>query len=72
MDLLHFCTLGMSRAVLDDIRDVGLDHITFSGGIRLSIRVVWMLPEPSDSKIWSLVLWDSEPRITVMAREAGI
>jgi hypothetical protein len=30
--------------------------------------VVWRLPEPSDSKIWSWVPWDSEPRITVLAR----
>jgi hypothetical protein len=28
----------------------------------------WELPEPSDSKIWSWVPWDSEPRITVLAR----
>jgi hypothetical protein len=28
---------------------------------------VWRLPEPPDSKIWSWVLWDSEPRITVLA-----
>jgi hypothetical protein len=32
---------------------------------------VWRLPEPSDSKIWSWVLWDSEPRITVLARASS-
>jgi hypothetical protein len=28
----------------------------------------WRLSEPSDSKIWYSVTWDSEPRITVLAR----
>jgi hypothetical protein len=31
-------------------------------------RVVWRLPEPSDTKIWSWVSWDSEPIITLLSR----
>jgi hypothetical protein len=31
----------------------------------------WRLPEPSDSKIWSWVPWESEPRITVLARASS-
>jgi hypothetical protein len=34
-------------------------------------KVIWRLPEPSDSKIWSWVPWDSEPRITVLARASS-
>jgi hypothetical protein len=35
------------------------------GGVRARM---WRLSEPSDSKIWSWVSWDSEPRITMLAR----
>jgi hypothetical protein len=30
--------------------------------------VRWKLPEPSDSKLRPWLSWDSEPRITVLAR----
>jgi hypothetical protein len=33
--------------------------------------VGWRLPEPWDSKIWAWVLWDSEPRITVLAKASS-
>jgi hypothetical protein len=33
--------------------------------------VVWRLPEPSDSKIWSWVPWDSESTITVLVRASS-
>jgi hypothetical protein len=32
---------------------------------------VWRLQEPSESKIWSWVSWDTEPRITVLTRASS-
>jgi hypothetical protein len=29
---------------------------------------IWVLPGPSDGKIWSGVLWDSEPKFAVLTR----
>jgi hypothetical protein len=34
-------------------------------------RVVWRLPEPSDSKIWSWVPWDSGPRFAVLEKASN-
>jgi hypothetical protein len=51
-------------------QDQGLSWIL---QVEMSLCTKWShmtgrLPEPSESKIWSWVPWDSEPRITVLAR----
>jgi hypothetical protein len=33
--------------------------------------VIWMFAEPSESKIWSWVPWNSEPRFIVLARTSS-
>jgi hypothetical protein len=37
----------------------------------LLVLASWRLPELSDSKIWPWIPWDSEPRITVLARASS-
>jgi hypothetical protein len=37
-------------------------------GIELGQSVIWRLPEPSDSTMWSWVPWDSKPKFTVLTR----
>jgi hypothetical protein len=36
-----------------------------------TITGLWRPPDPSDSIMWSWVLWDSEPRITMLARASS-
>lgn len=61
-------TSGTSWAVVDNIRVLALNHITFSDVIPLFILVVWRFPKPSESKIRSWVPWGSHWGITVLAR----
>jgi hypothetical protein len=35
------------------------------------VRESGRLPEPLEGKLWSWVLWDSEPRIAVLARASS-
>jgi hypothetical protein len=46
-------------------------YITRTSSSSQSREVVWRLPEPWESKIWSWVLWDSEPRITMLVRASS-
>jgi hypothetical protein len=61
-----FCTVGV---VPKESVWVCLRIPSFS--IRIAEAVIWTLPKPSDSKIWSWVPWDSEPRTTVLARASN-
>jgi hypothetical protein len=38
----------------------------------MSRVVIWRLPKPSQTEIWSWTPWDSEPRITVLTRPTSI
>jgi hypothetical protein len=69
------------HVIIEELLDMSFSIRSVSHQTRVSVSqnfsictsevVVWWLPEPSKSKIRSWVLWDSEPRVTLLARTSN-